>query len=141
MGMDVEHVEMWAVSIEDRPGGLAEKLKALAHAGADMEFVVARRAPEAPGTGVVFVAPLGGRKQIEAAEAAGFRKTGSLHPLRVAGPATPGLAGRMTDALAEAGVNLHGFTAAGFEQLCVAYLAFDSAEDAARAKDILRKLL
>ena len=141
MGMDVRTVQMWASSIPDEPGGLAAKLAALAHAGADLEFVVARRAPEAPGTGVVFVAPLEGHKEIAAAEAAGFRKTESLHPLRVDGPASPGLASRMANALAEAGINLHGFTAAGFVGVCVSYLAFDSAEDAAKAKRILRYLV
>jgi hypothetical protein len=138
MGMDVKAVEMWAASIPDEPGGLAGELDALARAGADLEFVIARRAPEEPGTGVVFVAPIEGVKQAAAAEAAGFRRTESLHPLRVDGPASPGLASRMANALAEEGINLHGFTAAGFAGVCVSYLAFDSAEDAKRAQEILR---
>ena len=51
MGMEllVERVDVWAASIEDRPGGLAEVLAALREAGADLQFIIARRAPEAPG--------------------------------------------------------------------------------------------
>ena len=52
MRVDVSHVDVWAVSIKDRPGALAEKLEALAHADVDLEFAIARRVK--PGKGVVF---------------------------------------------------------------------------------------
>ena len=67
MGLTVERVDVWAVSIKDQPGGLAAKLAPLAEAGADLEFAVARRAPDKPGTGVVFVTPLRGDAQTAAA--------------------------------------------------------------------------
>ena len=54
--MKAQRVDTWAVSIDDRPGALAAKLKALAAAGINLELVVARRAPDKPGTGVVFLA-------------------------------------------------------------------------------------
>jgi hypothetical protein len=47
-------VETWAAPLEDKPGGLAEKLSALADAGVNLEFVIARRASDKPGTGVVL---------------------------------------------------------------------------------------
>ncbi len=58
MKLDVTRVNVWAASIKDRSGALAEKLAALAQAGANLGFVLARRAPDKPGTGVVFLTPL-----------------------------------------------------------------------------------
>src|ERR1035437_1920630 len=91
MKLNVSRTDTWATVIDDRPGGLADKLAALAAAGANLELIVARRAPEQRGSGVVFVTPLKGAKQIKAAEAAGFQKTPSLHSLRLQGGDRPGL--------------------------------------------------
>ncbi len=140
MAMDVQRVDVWAAGMTDRPGALAEKLDALSTAGADLGFVIARRAPEDPGQGVVFVTPIKGVKQIRAAEAAGFMKTSSLHSLRVQAPDRAGLGAKMTAALAEAGVNLRGLSAAAVGKQCVVHLAFDESEDATKAGRILRKL-
>jgi hypothetical protein len=40
----VTTVDVWAASIEDRVGGLAEKLTALTAAGSNLEFVLAHQA-------------------------------------------------------------------------------------------------
>ncbi len=79
----IDKVDVWATTLMDRPGGLAEKLEALKEAGADLQFVIARRAPEKPGGGVVFVTPLRGDREVEAASAEGFNVTRSLHSLRI----------------------------------------------------------
>jgi hypothetical protein len=47
MAYTVKKVDVWAGEIADRPGGLASTLAALSSAGANIEFVVARRAAEA----------------------------------------------------------------------------------------------
>ena len=39
----VERVDVWAASIKDEPGALAQMLNALRDAGADLDFVLARR--------------------------------------------------------------------------------------------------
>jgi hypothetical protein len=140
MKLKVTPVDVWAVSIKDRVGGLAEKLAALTAAGSNLEFVIARRAPEQPGRGVVFVTPLKGAKQVKAAEAAGFLMTGSLHSVRIEGADKPGLGAKMTKALSEAGINLRGLSAAGVGTKFVCYLALDTPEDARKATDILKKL-
>ncbi|MHC5145452.1 MAG: ACT domain-containing protein, partial [Planctomycetota bacterium] len=64
MSLIIEHVDVWAASLKDKPGSLARMLAGLRDAGADLDFIIARRAPEAPGTGVVFVTPLRGDKEI-----------------------------------------------------------------------------
>jgi hypothetical protein len=140
MKLDVSRTDTWASNIDDRPGALADKLAALAAAGANLEFIIARRAPEQRGSGVVFVTPLKGAKQIKAAEAAGFQKTESLHSLRVEGADKPGMGAKLTKALAEAGINLLGLSAAALGKRYVAQLALDTAQDVAKAAAVLKKL-
>ena len=140
MKLKVSRTDTWAAAIDDRPGGLGDKLAALAAAGVNLEFIIARRAPEQRGSGVVFVTPLKGAKQIKAADAAGFQRTGSLHTLRVQGADKPGMGAKLTQALAEAGLNLRGFSAAALGKQYVAHLALDTANAAAKATAVLKKL-
>ena len=137
MDLIVEHVDVWAASIKDAPGGLADKLSVIAEAGADLDFIVARRSPEQPGTGVVFVAPLQGDAEIAAATQAGFNVTNSLHSLRVEGDNRPGAAAEITTKLGQAGLNIRGLSAAVIGTRYILYMAFDSPEDAATAEKTL----
>ena len=139
MALKVTQTEVWAASIQDKPGGMAEKLEALAKAGAALDFVIARRSPDKPGTGVLFVAPLAGDKAIQAAKAVGFAKSDSLHSVRLEGPDQAGLGARLTRQLAGAGINLRGLSAAAIGDRFVCYLALDSAADAAKATELLTK--
>lgn len=141
MPYSIRKVDVWVAEIDDRPGGLAEKLEALAKAGANLEFIISRRAPDKPGKGVVFLTPVRGTKQTRAATEAGFSTTDSLHSLRVEGPDRPGLGTKMTGVLADAGINLRGLSAAALGRKSVAYFAFDNAADAANAVKLLRKAL
>ncbi len=138
--MQVERLDTWAASLKDEPGGLAEKLKALREAGANLEFVIARRTPEKPDAGVLFVIPIKGAGQVRAAKQAGFAKSDSLHSVRLEGPDKPGEGARITQALAEAGLNLRGFSAAALGRKFVAYIAVDSPADATKAMRVLQKL-
>jgi len=139
MDFFVERVDVWVAAIPDKPGGLAGVLAILREAGADLQFVIARRAPETPGTGVVFVTPLQGDREIRAAAVAGFHVTQKLHSIRVMGPDRPGIAAELTQKLAEAGINLHGFAASVIGTQFVAYVGVDSLEDANKTLGILEK--
>ena len=141
MALTVVREDVWAASIKDEPGALAAKLSALAEAGANLEFVIARRSPEkGKATGVVFVTPLKGAKQRAAARKAGFKKTKSLNSIRVEGSDKPGIGAKLTAALAEAGINLRGLSAAAIGSKMVCHVAVDKAADATKAARILRKL-
>ena len=111
MDLFVEHVDVWAASIQDKPGGLAEVLGALRDEGADLQFIIARRAPDQPGKGVVFVTPLQGDREIAAAAQVGFNVTRTVHSVRVIGRDRPGIAAELTQKLADAGINLRGLSA------------------------------
>ena len=52
MDLIVEKEDVWIASLEDKPGALAGKLTALTDAGADLDFVIARRSPESPARGL-----------------------------------------------------------------------------------------
>lgn len=134
----VELVDVWAASIEDKPGGMAHKLTALAEAGADLEFLIARRSPDRPGTGVLFVTPLQGDREVNAATTEGFTVSKSMHTVRVEGANEPGLGAKLTQKLAAAKLNLRGMSGAVVGTKYVMHFAFDRAEDARRAMDVLR---
>src|SRR6266540_4314137 len=96
MDLLVEHVDVWAASIQDKPGALATVLAELRESGANLQFIIARRAPEAPGKGVVFVTPLQGDREIAAAAQLGFNVTRTVHAVRVMGPDRRGIAAELT---------------------------------------------
>ena len=135
----VECVDVWAATIEGKPGGLANKLTALAEAGADLDFIITRRAPEKPGTGVVFVTPLRGDREVAAAAEAGFASAAGLHSVRIEGPNQPGIAAKLAQKLGKEGVSLRGLSAAVIGARFIVYLALDTAEDAEQAMDILKE--
>ena len=139
MELIVERVDVWAASIEDQPGGLAKTLAGLRDAGADLDFVIARRSPEKPGSGVVFVTPLRGDREVAAAADLGFAVTNSLHSLRIEGQNAPGAGARVTEKLADAGINLRGLSAAVIGTRFTLYLALDTPEDAAKALELLQQ--
>jgi ACT domain-containing protein len=138
--MKIAKVDVWAATIKDRPGGLAEKLVPLSKAGANLAFVIARRQADRPGKGVVFVTPIKGGKQIAAAKKAGFKRSRSLRSLVIRGPDRRGLGSKMAAALGQAGINLRGLSAAAVGKEFVAYFAFDKLSDSAKAARILRKI-
>ena len=139
MDLIVERVEVWAATIDDKPGSLATTLTGLREAGADLNFILARRAPEQSGRSVVFVTPLYGDAELQAAATLGFNPTATVHAVRVEGENRPGIAAELTALLAAAGINLRGFSGAVLGTLFVRYLGLDSADDAAQAASILQQ--
>ncbi|MDY7011690.1 MAG: amino acid-binding protein [Planctomycetota bacterium] len=140
MSMQVSRVDVWAGQMKDTPGALAGKLAKLADAGVNLEFVLARRRPEKKGSGVTFIAPIRGARQSAAARKAGFAKSARLAAVRVVGPDKAGMGAKITAALGEAGINLRGLSGAVIGKKFLAYLALDSAADAAKAARIIKKM-
>ena len=135
----VERVDVWAAPIKDEPGGLATVLTGLREAGADLNFVISRRTPEKPGEGVVFVTPLHGDAEVAAATQLGFNMANSVHCVSVEGQNEPGVAAGLTTLLADAGITLRGFSGSVSGARFVVFIGLDSAEDAAKAADILER--
>ena len=140
MKLNATRVQVWRATIDDRVGGAAERLEPLAKAGANLEFVFARRTPEQPGAGVVYVAPVKGAKVTAAARKAGFTQPDDIHFLRVEGADRPGLVGGVTRALADAGISFRGVSAAALRRNAIAYIAFDDSADATKGARVLRRI-
>ena len=139
MALKVTKAEVWVATIEDRAGGAAEKLEALSRAGASLEMLLARRT-EQPGQGVMFVTPVKGAKAVKAAQAAGFGKPQNIHSVRIEGNDKAGLGAQIARALGSGGVSFRGISAVAIGRKFISYIACDSAEDAAKAVGILKKL-
>lgn len=140
MTLKVSRVDLWTASIDDRAGGAADRLEPLSKAGANFEFVFSRRTPEQPGTGMLFVTPVKGAKVIQAAQAAGFAKPQNIHSVRIEGANKPGVTAMVARALANGGISFRALSASGIGSKFVGYVALDTAEDAAKAVGLLKKL-
>jgi hypothetical protein len=140
MALKVGKCDVWAVTIDDRPGGAAEKLEMLSKAGADLEMVLARRTAESPGKGVMFVTPLKGKKTLEAAQQAGMGRPDTIHSVRIEGADKPGLGGKIARALSDVGINFRGMSGVAIGSKFVSFIALDSADDQSRAIAALKKL-
>jgi hypothetical protein len=134
----VEHVDVWSASIADKTGGLSWLLKGMDEAGADFNFIIARRTPENPGSGVVFVTPIRGDRELKAASTLGFNHTNSVDAVCFEAENEPGAAARLTELLADAGINIRGLSAAVIGSRFIAYIGFDSKYDARTAIGILK---
>jgi predicted amino acid-binding ACT domain protein len=138
MSLKITKMEVWSGEMRDRPGGLAGVLRELASSGASLEMLVARRQPDKPGSGIVFLAPVKGRKAVSAAAVAGLSPTAGVSALRIEGSDRPGLGAKMTGAIADAGINLRGLSAAVVGGRFAAYMAFDSRSDAEKAAKAMK---
>jgi len=140
MGFKLDRVHLWSGEVADKPGGVAGKLSLMAQAGANLEFILTRRAPDKPGTGILFVAPLTGPVQVRAAKSAGLAETQDPVLLRVEGDNQAGLAHKVTQQWALAGISLQGLTMCVLADKFVGYAAFDTVADSNRAAAILGDL-
>jgi hypothetical protein len=140
MGFKLDRIHVWSGEIQDKAGGIAQKLAPLAQAGANLEYIYTRRQPDKPGTGVLFVAPITGPAQVRVARASGLVETQDQVVLRVEGDNQAGLAHRLTQQWALAGINLQGLTMSVFGNKFVGFASFDNGSDANRAAQILADL-
>lgn len=139
MAYTVKKVDVWVGDIMNRPGTLARVLESLRNAGAQLEFMIARRVSDT--TSRVFVAPLKGAKQKQAAADVGLVPAAKMHCLRIDGADKPGLAAAVARALGDNGVNIRGSSAAAIGKKVVLYFAFSDEADLKRATSVIKKAL
>ena len=139
MAYTINKVDVWAADIPNRSGTLARVLDGLSSAGAQLEFMIARKVNN--NTSRVFIAPIKGAKQQRAAKGVGLAKATGMHSLRIEGPDRAGLGIKITNAIAESGINLRGASAAAIGRKAVFYLAVESEQDLKPATRAVRKLL
>ncbi|MCP4246575.1 MAG: ACT domain-containing protein [bacterium] len=135
----VKKIDVWAGDVLNRPGMLARVLESLTQAGTQLEFMVARRVTEQSSR--LFVAPVKGKKQQQAAADVGLVPATGMHSIRVDGPDRAGLGAEISRAVASAGINIRGASAATIGRKNVFYLAFKTSDEAAAAAKVVRKAL
>jgi hypothetical protein len=140
MGFKLDRVHVWSGEVADQAGGVAAKLALLAQASCNLEFIYTRRQPDRPGTGILYIAPVSGPMQVRAARAAGLSETDNPVVLRVEGDNQAGLAHRLTQQWALAGLSLQGLMMSVIGGKFVGYASFDTVADSNRAAAILGDL-
>src|ERR1051325_5409243 len=102
----IKKFPMWSTEIDDVEGSTTGLFKVLADAGADIEFSLSRPLSDKPGRAILFLAPIKGKKQEEAAKNADFvlRKDGV--GVQIQGPSRVGGNFRLTAALAHADLSV-----------------------------------
>lgn len=140
MSYKFDRVHVWSCEVPDQAGGVATKLAFLAQGGANLEYVITKRLLDKPGAGILYVAPVTGAAQVRAARTAGMSETDVPVVRRIEGDNEAGLAHRLTQQWAIAGISFHSLTMLVLGSKFVGYCAFDTVEDANRAAQILADL-
>jgi hypothetical protein len=99
MALKVSQLDMWSSKIEDRAGGAAAILEALAKAKVDLQVILARRTPEDPGKGVIFMSPIKGAEAEKVATAAGLSPTRNVVGLSLIRSGGGGIGGTLEMAM------------------------------------------
>src|SRR5437879_3140203 len=97
---------IWSVEIDDVSGATTGLFKVLADAGADIQFSLCRPQGDKPGGAILFVSPIMGKEQEEAARKADFRPRPDVVGVQVQGPNRTGGNFRLTAALAHADLSM-----------------------------------
>src|SRR5438876_423097 len=98
----IKKFSIWSTEIDDIAGATTGLFKILADAGADIEFSLSRPLGDEPGRAILFLAPIKGKKQEEAARQADFRLRPDVIGVQVQGPNRVGGNFRLTAAISHA---------------------------------------
>jgi hypothetical protein len=140
MALRIHRVQVWSGEIPDKPGAAAAMLERLGRAGADLEYLMTRPHPSKTEVSVLFLAPVAGPQQTEAAQAAGLTPARDVTMLCVESENRPGIGSQVMSELAVAGINLRGISISTVGDHMAAYLAFDGEDSAALAVQVLATL-
>lgn len=137
MAVSIKRASMWRREISNKPGTLANSLKTLSKAGVNLQTVMGYVYPGQPKKAAVEVYPISGTKAVKAAKSAGL-KAEDAHCLLVEGDDKMGLCHKMTDAIADAGINLSFVVIQVFGRKYSGWFGFKSEADASRAIPIIK---
>ncbi len=139
MSYEIKKVDVWSVEILDQPGGLSSVLQPLVEAGANLNFLLARRTSS--GKGIAFLSPLEGASVIKKAKSLGFQKNKDIAVLKITGPDKAGLGLLILSTLSSAGINIRGISASSIRKNCNIWISFDNSKDANKASKLIQKIL
>jgi hypothetical protein len=140
MRLHIQKVQVWSAEIPDRPGAAAAKLELLARSGTNLAFIFTRPHPRDADMGILFVAPIEGPEQTQAAREVGLAPATNVAMLAVEGDNRSGIGYELMSRLAVAGVNLRGLSISAVGDQFAAYMAFDNMDTANVALRVLASL-
>ena len=138
MAQSIKRITLWRKEVENRAGILAGALAPLAHAGTNIQLVMAYRFPGQGSRGAIELYPVTGKKSATAAKEAGFSAS-DIPALLVEGDNRAGLGYETAQAIAAAGVNIDFLVAQVLGKKYSAIFGFESDADAAKCAAIIRK--
>jgi hypothetical protein len=138
MAVTVKKIVLWRKEVENRAGILANALAPLAHAGTDIQAVMAYRFPGNESRAAIELYPVSGKKSVTAAKEVGFSAS-AIPALLVQGDNRAGIGYATAQAIAGAGINMDFLVAQVIGKRYSAVFGFESEEDAAKCAAIIRK--
>ena len=138
MPVTVKNISLWRKEVENKTGVLAQTLEPLAKAGADLHVVMGYRYPGDESKAVVELYPISSKKSIAAAQQAGLSAS-AIPTLLVEGDNKPGLGCVLTQAIADAGVNLSFLVAQVIGRKYSAVIGFTNDEDVKKATVVIKE--
>ena len=138
MAVTVKKVTLWRTQVRNKPGALSGVLAPLAEAGADLQVVMGYHLHGVPDTAVVEVAPVSGKKATTVAGMVGLTAT-TIPTLLVQGDNRVGLGHDISQAIAEAGINITFLVAQVIGTQFSAVIALPDKAAARQATTLIKK--
>lgn len=139
MAVTVKKARLWRKELDNRPGTLSKALQPLAAAGVNLTTVMGYRFPGDEDHAAVEVFPVEGKKAEDAARKGGLMPFGDVSCLLVSGDDRPGIGARISQALAEAGINICFVMTLVAGKKYVSIMGFDSERDADKAVPLIKR--
>ncbi len=138
MALTVKKIVLWRKETENRTGILANALAPLAHAGTNIQVVMAYRYPGQESKAAIELYPVTGKKSATAAREAGFSAS-AIPALLVEGDNRAGLGYETAQAITGAGISMDFLVAQVVGRKYSAVFGFESEADATKCAAIIRK--
>jgi len=138
MSLTVKKTVLWRKEVDNQVGALAQALEPLTKAGADLQVLMAYRYPGNEAKAMIELHPVVGKKLAAAAEQAGLSAS-SIPTLLVEGDNIPGLAHKIAQTMADAGLNLTFLVAHVVGKRYAATIGFATEDDAKKATALVKK--
>lgn len=139
MAVSVKKAKLWRKELDNRPGTLAKALEPLAAAGISLKTVMGYRFPGDEDRAAVEVWPIEGKKSEDAARKGGLQPFGDVTCLLVEGDDRSGLGARISQTLAENGINIAFVMTLVSGKKYVSIMGFDSERDADKAAPLIKR--
>lgn len=138
MAVSVKRIVLWRAEVANQAGVLAQTLKPLAEAGANLAVVMGYRYPGEPAKAAIELYPVSGKKVTAAAQTAGLAAS-EIPTLLVEGDDRPGLGHQIAEAIASAGINLSFLVAQVIGRRYSAVMGFENEGDLKKASALIKK--